>query len=128
MRNKDRRIPIRYSLLFHSPCGIRGLLSFKKTWSSTRNSKRLVGFSSIGRSRLIGSRATRLSALSSLILPLFPFLLGIYSFCPCDFAKRFLFRGRAVDVSALFSADDEFSYTLTGHLPSETTSTTKTWD
>lgn len=55
-----------------APCGIRELLS----WSSTRNSKRLVGFSSIGRSRLIGSRATRLSALSSLIRPLFPFLLG----------------------------------------------------
>ena len=38
---------------------------------------------------------------------------------PCEFAKRFLIRGRAVDVSALsVRADDEFSDTLTGHLPS----------
>lgn len=58
----------------HHAIGIRGLLCLKETWPSTRNSKRLVGFSSIGRSRLIGSRATRLSALSSLIRPLFPFL------------------------------------------------------
>ena len=63
----------------HHAIGIRGLLCLKvkETWPSTRNSKRLVGFSSIGRSRLIGSRATRLSALSSLIRPLFPFLLGL---------------------------------------------------